>query len=233
MGKRFAIVIGVAALATTALALATSQAHGGTQTVNSRITIGEEEIGSAVSGRVKAGQVACVQGREVNVYSRRPGKDRRLEGTTTTGGGGGWELRIGPHFHPKRYFAVVTAEEKDGYLCTGARSPGLLLDRVLGIHDWPRVKSVITIHASSNHQYFHGRVKAGKRTCTKNRRVKLRLLGDDRPHVQRTRTDGDGKWELHARFPAADFAVAIVRHSYRPALMNVCEGDASRSVRWN
>ncbi len=105
--------------------LVASQAHGDGQTVKSKITIHAER--GFVYGDVRADKAACEKRRQVKLYTRKSG-DRRLEGTTTTGRtdpGTGRRIPGGWSIHdfdfpspPLKYFAVVTRERNDGYVCT-------------------------------------------------------------------------------------------------------------------
>ncbi len=114
------------ALATTALAVPASQAHGDGQRVRSKVTVVHLESGHYAHGWVKADKFACRKNREVKLYIRKPDAHWRLLFTTTTGGNpnpGYWGKSINLHDFPVRYFAVVTRERKGGYLCTRDESP--------------------------------------------------------------------------------------------------------------
>lgn len=121
--------LAVAALATTALAVPASQAHGDGQRVKSKVTVVHLESGHFAHGSVKADKFACRVNREVKLYIRRPDAHWRLLFTTTTGRPGGnpnpgsWAKSIHLRNFPVRYFAVVTRERRGGYLCTRDKSP--------------------------------------------------------------------------------------------------------------
>ncbi len=91
---------------------------------------------------------------------------------------------------------------------------------------------MITIHASSNFQYFHGRVKAGKPTCRNDRKVRMWFLGQRSAGSKKTHTDGHGKWEFHTPFPAYS-AIVKVTESRRLRLRHLCEADRARVLRAN
>ena len=73
MGKRFAIVIGVAAAGVMALGTQTAAALPKYQT---RVTIAKESC--CYHGRVYSEVRKCLDGRKVVLFKQRPGADRRL-----------------------------------------------------------------------------------------------------------------------------------------------------------
>ena len=120
--------LAVAALATTALAVSASQAHGDGQRVESEVTVVHLESGYFAHGWVKADKFACRKNREVKLYIRKPDAHWRLLFTTTTrrlgDNPGYWGESIDLRNRlPVRYFAVVTRARRGGYLCTRDKSP--------------------------------------------------------------------------------------------------------------
>ena len=121
--------LAVAALATTALAVAASPALGGDgQKVKLKSEITMQVLGPEpifFGGRVKADKAACKRDRKVKLFSQKPGEDRRLENTKTTRGSGHWAARADSHRGPLHYFAVVTREKQRGYICLRDKLPVL------------------------------------------------------------------------------------------------------------
>ena len=129
MGKRFAIVIGVAAAGV--MALGTQTAAAGPADVvkyGARVTISHDQ--SLVHGDVHSFR-QCQIRRPVTLFRQRPGADRNLgtDLTRTVGGRryknrhrGHWAIHV--HQMPDRWraYAVVTREEGDGYVCKADRS---------------------------------------------------------------------------------------------------------------
>jgi hypothetical protein len=112
-------MLAVAALATTTLAVATSPAHGGVQTVKNYVTVGMD-YGGFAHGRVFSDKIACMRNREARFYIRRPDADWRLLFTTTTHGDHGdpgfWSQSVDVRL-PVKYYAVIRRERNGGYLC--------------------------------------------------------------------------------------------------------------------
>ena len=121
MGKRFAIVIGVAAVGVMALGAQTGTAAEGVVEYNTRLTIYHDQ--SFLHGVVRSEVRRCTEGREVIVFRKRPGPDRKLGAT-----------RSGPQQAPShnwyigvkalvgkgklgRVYAKVTPKVGDGFVC--------------------------------------------------------------------------------------------------------------------
>ena len=105
MGKRFAVVIGVAAAGVMALGAQTGTAASeGVVRYKTKLTIYKDGGGVARPGEVRVRE--CWEGREVIVFKKRPGADRKLgdaeavpRGSHTTGGwvkGANKEANDGP-----------------------------------------------------------------------------------------------------------------------------------------
>ncbi|HEV8246515.1 MAG TPA: hypothetical protein VGP93_12135, partial [Polyangiaceae bacterium] len=121
MGKRFAIVIGVAALAVAVPALA-----GQTAKFDSRVTLPPPQK-HPFHGVVRSIKHACEVHRKVKVFWQRPGPDRLL------GGGTDWSNRSG-NWSARQlvlaegdYYAKVMRSKKNAagtsFVCRGDRSP--------------------------------------------------------------------------------------------------------------
>ena len=116
--------LAVAALATTALAVAASPTlgdDGQKVRVESKITIRFAGL-DTFGGRVISNRVACRIHRKVKVYFRRPGEGRRLARTKTSDREGGWTQFIPNHGEGTNHFAIVTREVKGGYICLRDKS---------------------------------------------------------------------------------------------------------------
>jgi hypothetical protein len=120
--KRFAMVIGVAAVGVMALGAQTALAA----TYNTKLTITEDQgsrghaliHGHVVSG----GGKKCEVGRKgVTLFKQRPGADRKL-GVAKIMFVDGWDISVqrkaGLHV-----YATVSPKVGDGFVCSGARSP--------------------------------------------------------------------------------------------------------------
>jgi hypothetical protein len=124
MGKRFAIVIGVAATGVMALGAQTAAAPSDVVKYDTRVTIAEDRSG--LHGFVKSEVKKCMDGRRVLVFNRQDGADRKL-GTARSDfdprgfrhqRGAVWGLH-GTHAH--HVYAKVRREVHDGYVCRGDR----------------------------------------------------------------------------------------------------------------
>ena len=83
MGKRFAILIGMAATGVMALGAQTGAAASeGVVSYGTKLTIYKD--GAQLHGQVRSGVRECWEGREVIVFKKRPGPDRKL-GATRSG----------------------------------------------------------------------------------------------------------------------------------------------------
>jgi hypothetical protein len=101
MGKRFAILIGVAAAGVMALGAQTGAAASeGVVSYGTKLTIFQD--GSSLHGAVKSEVRRCWEGREVIVFRKRPGPDRKLGAT-----------RSGPQQAPSHNWKVVVKVGKE------------------------------------------------------------------------------------------------------------------------
>src|SRR3954449_1384661 len=99
MGKRFAILIGVAAAGVMALGTQTAAAAPEVVKYDTELTISKERM-SYYSGEVTSEVRECMEGRRVVLFELRPGADLKL-GTDRSqfrpvGGGGFWEGMVHP-----------------------------------------------------------------------------------------------------------------------------------------
>ena len=118
MGKRFAIVIGVAAAGVMALGAQTAVAA----TYNTKLTIKFD--GGVFYGHVDSGGgKKCEAGRRVTLFKQRPGADRKL-GVAKVMWVDGWGISVplakvgGEHV-----YATVSPKVGDGFVCSGGSSP--------------------------------------------------------------------------------------------------------------
>jgi hypothetical protein len=120
MGKRFAIVIGVAATGVMALGAQTAAAPSDVVKYNTKVTIAEDR-GALYHGFVGSEVKKCMDGRRVVVFNRQDGADRKL-GTARSklqhGRVGVWGFH-GTHAH--HVYAKVRREVHDGFVCRGDR----------------------------------------------------------------------------------------------------------------
>jgi hypothetical protein len=131
MGKRFTIVIGVAAAGVMALGAQTAAAAA---TYNTRLTIGEGR-GRTIHGLVSSGGgKKCEVGRRVTLFKQQPGADRKIIDVRSEGGApapfegfGTWGLGVRQGSLPVkagwRVYAKATPKVGDGFVCRGDRSP--------------------------------------------------------------------------------------------------------------
>jgi hypothetical protein len=139
MGKRFAIVIGVAAAGVMALSAQTAAAAPGVVKYDTELTINKDGgglyHGSVMSdgdgnpGYDPANAVwKCMDARRVTLFKRRPGADRRL-GTDRSGfrpdyGLGIWGVEISQSglLRDGGVYAKVRPKVSDRYVCRADRS---------------------------------------------------------------------------------------------------------------
>ncbi len=128
MGKRFAILIGVAATGVMALGAQTGAAASeGVVSYGTKLTILKD--GRTLHGRVRSeGGSKCRVGREVILFRKRPGPDRKL-GATRSGPGHGeaffWMVHVKGATRTSpvgRVYARVTREVGDGFVCLADKS---------------------------------------------------------------------------------------------------------------
>jgi hypothetical protein len=128
MGRRFAILIGVAATGVMALGAQTGAAASeGIVSYGTTVTILEDRF--ILHGRVRSeGGSKCRVGREVILFKKRPGPDRKLGATRSTprlgpkGYLGVWWLER-QNAEPGRFYAKATRKVGDGFVCLADRSP--------------------------------------------------------------------------------------------------------------
>jgi hypothetical protein len=132
--KRFAIVIGVAAVGMMALGAQTGAAATGVVEYGTKLTIFQD--GTSLHGEVKSKVRQCWEGREVIVFRKRPGPDRKL-GATRSGPAArshNWSVnvKVGKE-KPRtpqlgRVYAKATPKVGDGFVCLPGSS---------GVCTWP------------------------------------------------------------------------------------------------
>ena len=136
MGKRFAIVIGVAALGVVALGAAAS---AGVVKYDTKLTLTKEgggRLAGLYHGKVLSDSdhnpgydpanwvTKCMDGRRVVLFKRRPGADRRL-GSDRSGGRhdahGGWGVLVSRDLG-NHVWAKVKPKVRDRYVCRADRA---------------------------------------------------------------------------------------------------------------
>jgi hypothetical protein len=136
MGKRFAIVIGVAAAGVMALGAQTAVAAPDVVKYDTKLTITTDR-GFLYHGRVQSDRDRnpgydpakavreCMEGRRVILFTKRPGADRKIDTLRSQFrpdyGEGIWWMP--PHRHLHRVYAKVTRKVGDGFVCRADRSP--------------------------------------------------------------------------------------------------------------
>ena len=113
MGRRFAIVICVAAAGVMALGAQTAAAA----TYNTKLTIKFD--GGVFYGSVESGDKKCEVGRRVTLFKQRPGADRKLGKPRNSQRDGYWAV---PHLAENGVYATVSPKVGDGFVCGGDRS---------------------------------------------------------------------------------------------------------------
>ena len=112
--KRFAVVIGVAAVGLMALGAQTAAAA----TYNTKLTIKFD--GGVFYGHVDSGGgKKCEAGRRVTLFKQRPGADRKLGKPRNSQRDGYWGV---PHLAENGVYATVSPKAGDGFVCGGDRS---------------------------------------------------------------------------------------------------------------
>jgi hypothetical protein len=130
MGRRFAVVIGVAAVGVMALGAPTGAAASeDVVSYGTKLTILKD--GRILHGRLRSeGGSKCRVEREVILFRKRPGPDRKL-GATRSGSGAGhgpaffWVVHVkgGRRTTPVgRVYAKATPEVGDGFVCRADKS---------------------------------------------------------------------------------------------------------------
>jgi hypothetical protein len=132
MGKRFAIVIGVAAAGVMTLGAQTATAA----TYNTRVTIGQGYCSPCapykfLHGNVYSAARKCEVGRRLVVFKQQPGTDRRFGGVAEFGHED-WPLNHWDFFPPAKagwhVYALVRGEvRRHGLVCRSDRSRILTL----------------------------------------------------------------------------------------------------------
>ena len=127
MGRRFAILIGVAAAGVMALGAQTGAAASeGVVSYGTKLTIYKDygELHGEVNSKVRK----CTEGREVILFRKRPGPDRKL-GATTSGpqwDAHNWRVHVKglkTNSSPVgRVYAKATPKVGDGFVCRAGHS---------------------------------------------------------------------------------------------------------------
>ncbi len=120
MGKRFAMVIGVAAAGVMALG---AQSATAVVEYDTKLTINKER-GGLFYGSVRSDVRKCKVGRRVVLFKRRPGADRKL-GTDRSGPVGNdrasWQVDLPRGVHGHKY-ANVRRKVGDRFMCRSNRA---------------------------------------------------------------------------------------------------------------
>ena len=127
MGKRFAVVIAVAATGVMALGAQTGAAASeGVVSYGTKLTIFKD--GTELHGEVNSKVRKCAEGREVILFRKRPGPDRKL-GATTSGPqweSHNWRVRVKGlkkwSSPVGRVYAKATPKVGDGFVCRAGHS---------------------------------------------------------------------------------------------------------------
>jgi hypothetical protein len=123
MGKRFAILIGVAAAGVMTLGAQTATAA----TYNTKVTINQDRGGrfTLIHGHVQSGVRKCEVGRLVALFKQQPGADRLLGTGRSEGPDGGWGKRVPQAKAGWQVYARVRRESRPaiGLVCRRGRSP--------------------------------------------------------------------------------------------------------------
>ena len=125
MGKRFAIVIGVAATGVMALGAQTA-ASAGLVKYDTSLDNGRTERGVIYHGSVESKVRKCERGRRVVLFKKQPGVDRKVDHQRSNrdGNWGFVRRRRGGHFYAKE---TRERHEGKGYVCLAARAPNVTL----------------------------------------------------------------------------------------------------------
>jgi hypothetical protein len=124
MGKRFALVIGVAAAGVMALGAQTAAA----KTYNTKLTIFPDRCCGIFGSVTAGGGKKCEVGRLVTLFKQKPGADRKLGAVRSDRVDPGWYVRLPAKAGWSRYtgwhiYAEATPKVGDGFVCSGDRSP--------------------------------------------------------------------------------------------------------------
>jgi hypothetical protein len=134
MGKRFAIAIGAAAAGVMALGALTGAAASDVVSYGTELTITHErstDRGVLWHGGVRSNR-KCRVGREVIVFKKRPGPDRKLGADRTTLGASAYNWFAWRVVAPEdgHVYAKVSPKVGDGFVCRGDRSPTIENGRI-------------------------------------------------------------------------------------------------------
>jgi hypothetical protein len=130
LGKRFAIVIGLAATGVMALGAQTAPAASDVVKYNTKVTIqllaSQPHHHENIRGWVQSESRKCERGRRVVLFELRPGADRKV-GTARSEHRSGprrgeWLIRAREQFRDDTLYAKVSREEHDEFVCGGDRS---------------------------------------------------------------------------------------------------------------
>jgi hypothetical protein len=202
LGRRFAIVIGLAALGVMALGAQTTAAAPDVVKYDTKVTIDREshpEDGVLWHGGLKSKARKCVEGRRVVLLRQRPGPDRRLGSSDAMAGGFGWAWEVmaptnGRVYAKAKETPVCRADRSEiienGDLCPDDpeqiacprpdRSPTIKRSshpRSLGAQtaaapNVVKYRTEVTI-AAGRAGLYHGEVRSRVRKCMEGRRVIL------------------------------------------------------------
>lgn len=120
MGKRFGIVIGVAAAGAMALGAQTTAAAPKVVKYDTSLETGHKEH-TVYHGRVASKVSKCERGRRVVLYKKQPGADRKV-GHDRTGKDRLWSFASRDQSRGQAY-AKATRERHKGFVCLAARAP--------------------------------------------------------------------------------------------------------------
>ena len=126
MGKRFTIVIGVAAAGVMALGAQTGAvASEGVTEYNTRLTINQGWTPLFLGLVHSGGGKRCERGRRVTLFKQRPGADRKLGDVRSRGDGdqGLWDMRVPQAKAGWRMYATVSRKVGDEFVCRRDRAP--------------------------------------------------------------------------------------------------------------
>ena len=133
MGKRYAIVIGLAAAGVMALGAQTVTAAPKVVKYDTKLTTIFQDGGGNLHGSVKSEAKWCERGRRVVLFKQRPGADRRLGparishhiGAHHDSPGAIWNAWVAPRAHGWQVYAEVRRRVRVRHrlVCLPARSP--------------------------------------------------------------------------------------------------------------
>ena len=197
IGKRFAILIGLAATGVIALGAQTGAAATDVVSYETRLTMTYE--GGRYFGSVWSEGPECRLGRRVILFRMRPGRDRKLGATTThldPDGAVGWGMDASSF---GRVWAKVERKVGDGFVCRADNAS----------EDWDR----ITIWTESS-SALTGAIKSSRKFCRLERLVVIKrdtpakdpIIARDR--TSRTRESGAARYLADVGRPVTGYFYA-------------------------